>query len=89
MLTVSETSLEIADRFFQAIDVLIQSGELRGLQSFAKRHRLNSGNFNTLKNNRGKRAVKTEYLAYLAEDFNVSCEWLLLGKGPMFNGSST
>lgn len=84
MLTISEKSLGITDRFFKAIDVLVQNGQLRGLQTFTKLHQLNYGNMNTLKNNRHKRAVKPEYLAFLAEDFGVSCEWLLLGTGDMF-----
>ena len=84
MLNVSTKSLEIADRFFKAIDTLILQNRLRGLQTFTRNHNLNQGNMTTLKNNRTKRGVKPEYLAFLAEDYGVSCEWLLLGTGEMF-----
>lgn len=82
-LNVSNKALEIGNRFFKALDVLKDQRKIRGLQTFTKLHGLNYGNMNTLKHNLDKRTFKVEYLAYLAEDFGISCEWLLLGTGPM------
>ena len=81
---IGDTELAIAERFFFAIEELKRRKVIRGLQSFTKRHGLNYGNMNTLKNNCERYAVKTEYLAFLAQDYGVSCEWLLLGNGEMF-----
>lgn len=82
--TVGDTELAIADRFFYVIDVLTERKVIRGLQTFTRRHNINYGNMNTLKNNRTRWGMKTEYLAFLAQDYGVSCEWLLLGNGEMF-----
>ena len=88
MKTIGDTELAIADRFFYAIEVLADRKVIRGLQTFTKRHQINYGNMNTLKNNRNRWALKTEYLAFLAQDYGVSCEWLLLGNGEMFVSGS-
>lgn len=81
---IGETERAIADRFFYAIEILKERSVIRGLQTFTKRHGINYGNMNTLKNNRDRMGVKTEYLAFIAQDYGVSCEWLLLGNGNMF-----
>ena len=81
---VGDTGTAIADRFFYAIEELRCRRVIRGLASFARRHNINTGNLNNMKNNREKHSVKTEYLSWLAQDYGVSCEWLLLGNGDMF-----
>lgn len=83
-LNISHIALEIGNRFFMALDVLKDQRKVRGLQTFTKLHGLNYGNMNTLKHNLDKRTLRVEYLAYLSRDFGISCEWLLLGTGPMF-----
>lgn len=84
MLTIPDKALEISSRFFKAIDVLKDQRKIRGLQTFTRKYGLNYGNMNTLKHNIDKRTLRVEYLAYLSEGFGVSCDWLLLGIGPMF-----
>lgn len=84
MLYIPAEALSIADRFFFVLEEMKRRKEIRGLQTFTKRHGLNYGNMNTLKNHRDKHALRTEHLAYLVQDFNISCEWLLLGRGNMF-----
>lgn len=84
MRKIGDAELAIADRFFFAIETLVERKVIRGLQTFTKKHDINYGNMNTLKNNRERYALKTEHLAFLAQDYGVSCEWLLLGNGDMF-----
>lgn len=85
---IGDAELAIADRFFFALEVLAQRKVIRGLKTFTRMHGINYGNMNTIKNNRGRCALKTEYLAFLAQDYGVSCEWLLLGNGEMFTAGS-
>ena len=88
MRVIGDTETAIADRFFFALEELRRRRVIRGLQTFTRKHNINYGNMNTLKNNRDNHAIKTEYLAWLAQDYGVSCDWLLLGNGEMFNASS-
>lgn len=88
MKKIGDTESAIAERFFFALDELKERRVIRGLQTFTKRHGINYGNMNTLKNHRDRWALKTEYLAFLAQDYGVSCEWLLLGNGDMFVSGS-
>lgn len=85
---IGDMELAIADRFFFAIETLKDRKVIRGLQTFTRRHNINYGNMNSLKNHRDRCALKTEYLAFLAQDYGVSCEWLLLGNGAMFKPGS-
>lgn len=88
MRKITDTEIAIAERFFYALQVLKERKVIRGIQTFTKRHNLNQGNMATLKNNKEKYSLRTEYLAFLAEDYGVSCEWLLLGNGEMFVSGS-
>ena len=81
---IGDVELAIADRFFFALDELKERKVIRGLKTFTERHGINYGNMNTIKNNRERCSLKTEYLAFLAQDYGVSCEWLLHGNGEMF-----
>ena len=81
---IGDVEVAIAERFFFAIAELKRRKVIRGMQTFTRRHGINYGNMHTLMTNREKRGIKTEYLAFLAQDYGVSCEWLLLGNGEMF-----
>ena len=85
---VLDTERTIADRFFYALEVLADRKVIKGLQTFTRRHGLNYGNMNTMKNNRDRHSLKSYHLAFLAQDYGVSCEWLLLGNGEMFTDDS-
>ena len=83
MLKISDEAQQISKRFFYAIQALKTEGKIRGLKTFTRRYDINYGNMNTLKNNIAKRSLKSEYIAVLARDYGISCEWVLLGKGDM------
>ena len=88
MRKIGETEIAIAERFFYAIEQLRERKVIRGLKTFTRKHNLNYGNMNTLKNHKEKYSLKTELLAFIAQDYGVSCEWLLLGNGDMFTSDS-
>lgn len=83
---------EIQSRFFQAIELLIKSGKLAGLQTFCKEHGLHRPKYSNLRsaeinsdvNAPGYKFIDIDALAYLVADFGISSDWLLLGMGPMF-----
>lgn len=84
ILKISTTGVAITKRFFFAIDVLINQRKIRGMKTFTDLYNINYWNLSTLRKEQDKRMLKSEWLAYLVQDFNVNAEWLLTGVGSMF-----
>lgn len=91
---INPQAIEIQKRFFEALDVAIESGTINGLKGFCDNHSLNRVKYCNIKAELTKplsERKKTNYkiidldaLAYICNDFKVSPEWLLLGRGKMF-----
>lgn len=83
---------DIQKRFFQALDLLIESKKIRGLQTFCKEYGLHRPKYSNLrtflkddsKPGTGYKLIDLDALSYLVSDYGVSAEWLLIGKGGMF-----
>jgi DNA polymerase/3'-5' exonuclease PolX len=83
---------DIQDRFFQAVDMLIESGKVKSLQAFCKDYGLHRPKYSNLRTRSkdpekvgtGYKFIDVDALAYLVRDFKVSSDWLLIGKGGMF-----
>lgn len=73
---------EITQRFFQALAELKSLKRIRGFKTFSRTYGENHWNFTTCRKNMTR--IKQEWLTYLVQDFDVSPQWLLTGKGPMF-----
>jgi hypothetical protein len=77
-------SIKIINRFFEALDMLIASRELRGAQTFTKKYGINTWNFKTVRKNPESDMFQLVWISYLVNDYGVSAEWLMTGKGGMF-----
>jgi len=90
--TIRPQAHEIQKRFFEALDMLIGSGKIAGLKTFCSAHDLHRPKYSNLrtfnkdntKKGTGYKFIDIDALAYLVDDYGVSAEWLLLGKGGMF-----
>lgn len=85
--------IAIQRRFFEALDVLIDTGQCGGLKTFCEEHGLNRVKYSNIRTEmrNPSEAKPTNYkvidldaMTYLCKDYNVSADWLLLGKGNMF-----
>jgi hypothetical protein len=85
---ISREGIQVTARFFEAIDMLKLQGAIRGLQTFTREYCINRWNMITVKQNPETSVLKPEWIVFLCRDFNVSADWLLLGKGGMFGKSS-
>jgi len=91
---VRQKANEIQTRFFQALDLLIESGKIASLQAFCIEHELHRPKYSNLrtfskdqnKPGTGYKFIDIDALAYLVSDFKVSADWLLTGRGGMFKG---
>lgn len=82
----------IQDRFFQAVDMLIESDRIKSLNSFCAEYGLHRPKYSNLRTRSkdhsnpgtGYKFIDIDSLSYLVKDFGVSSDWLLIGKGGMF-----
>lgn len=93
---VSQQVIEIQTRFFQALDMLIESGKIRGLQTFCNEYGLHRPKYSNVKNHlsdpsegTGYKFIDMDALSYIVSDFGISANWLLTGKGGMFEKKKT
>lgn len=84
-MNISPEGIAITRRFFEAIDMLIAQKQIRGLQTFTTKYDINRWNLVTVKQNPDSSVLKPEYIAILIRDFNISAEWIMLGRGGMFS----
>jgi len=87
-MKISPTGIQITNRFFRAIETLKEQGEIRGLQTFTDRHKINRWNLNTVKFNPETSVLKPEWINLLVCDFGVSADWIITGKGKIFGNSN-
>lgn len=88
-MSVSAKGIEITNRFFQAIDIMKAQGKIKSLRAITERYGLNYGNFYSIRKNPETFILKPELIARLIEDYNVSSDWILLGKGQPFKPLKT
>lgn len=88
--SVNPQAIEIARRFFQALNLAVDLGKVDGIKGFCEKHNLNRVKYATLKNSINKpvdemtyKCIDVDALAGICRDFGVSPEWLLLGQGKM------
>lgn len=93
---ISPELLSIQRRFFEALDLMISTRQTAGLQTFCKAHGLNRVKYSNIRTEMRKpeQAKPTNYkvididaLMYLCQDFDVSADWLLTGRGSMLKKS--
>lgn len=99
--TITPQLTAIQKRFFDALDVLISTGQVNGLKGFCEESGMNRCKYSKIRSSINKpesganddaqtsnyRFIDIEAVAYLCENFRVNAEWLLLGRGKMFKGT--
>ena len=81
----SDESIKVILRFYEAVEKLIEKGQIRGKQTFTNKYGINRRNFIYVENNPQSNMFQIAWLGHLIRDYNVSSEWLMTGEGQMFN----
>ncbi len=77
-------SVLISKRFFKALAEIIARKELRGIQTFTNLYEIDKRNLYKVKNDPEHFTLNYSWIYYLVNDFGVSAEWLITGKGEIF-----
>ena len=77
-------SIKIIDRFFEAFDALKEMGRIKNNERFVKMYDIPKSTFYDSRRMRESNKFQISWLAILVNDFGVSSEWLMTGKGNMF-----
>ncbi len=81
----TEDSQKIIARFFQALYHLKSIGKIRGKQTFTKEFDINRWNLNSLEKDMSRDIFQAAWLNYLVEEYDVSADWLLTGRGEIMS----
>lgn len=76
--------VQINQRFFQALEHVISLGLIRGVQTFTREHNIDRRNLLRVKKEPTDNSLNIEWIYHLVNDFNISADWVLTGKGSMF-----
>ncbi|MDR3245004.1 MAG: hypothetical protein LBT50_01065 [Prevotellaceae bacterium] len=80
----NEESQKIVARFFEAIYALKETKIIHGKMNFTERYGINNRNFWLLEQDKSRDIFQVSWLSYLVNDYGISPEWLITGKGEMF-----
>lgn len=79
-----QETLDTISRFFEALDVIISTKKIRGIQTYCNLYGINKRHLYTQRADLNKGYFEVYWLIPLIRDFGVSSNWLLLGIGNMF-----
>lgn len=80
---------EITLRFFSALDRLKADKVIHGVSNFTTRYGIDNRNLYQLRQDPSRGIFKVWWLSVLVNDYNISPEWLLTGKGNMYQTKKT
>lgn len=80
----TDDTIAIISRFFAAVDALVAMKKIKGRATYCRLYGIDRANFNTQKKDLSKGFFQVSWVVPLVKDFNVSSDWILLGRGEMF-----
>lgn len=79
-----QTNEDIVARFIKAIDTLYINGDISTIRSFERECKMAHNALFRLRKDNSRHLMRPAWLAHLVEHYEVSADWLLLGRGRMF-----
>lgn len=84
-ISISKDGVEITNRFFHAIDLLISNGTIRGLKTITSKYNINRWNLLHVREHPDNAVLKPELISILVRDYGISADWILIGRGEIFS----
>jgi len=73
----------ISKRFFEALNLVIASGAIRGVQTFCAEHNIDRRNMLKAQNDPTLK-IQLTWIYYLCTDFRISADWIITGRGSKY-----
>lgn len=80
----SPVTKDIMRRFFDALEICLQNKLARSIASFCEDNQIDRRHFYTQRKDLDRGFFEVGWLVPLVNDYGVSSQWLLTGKGTMF-----
>lgn len=82
--TYSAYTLATMDRFFHALQAVIDNGLVKNASQYCKLAGIETSHYYNQRADRGRGYFEVSWMLPLVLDFGISANWLLTGKGTMF-----
>lgn len=80
-------TVAVMERFFQALDAIIEAKMIRGVQTYCNEFGINKRHLYVQRKDLFKGFFEIYWIMPMIQKFGVSPDWLLFGKGDMFKRS--
>lgn len=81
----SEQTKAIMQRFYDTLQFLKDNKTIRGTATYCNRYGIDRRHLLAQSHDLNKGFFEVSWIVPLVTDFNISAQWLLTGKGGMFN----
>lgn len=79
-----EETIAVMERFFKALEAVIETGAIRGVQTYCNDFDIDKRHLYAQKKDLNKGFFEVYWILPMIQKFGVSSDWLLFGKGNMF-----
>lgn len=81
----TSVSKQIMERFYSALDAIIESRKIRGVNTYCRLYEIDRRNFIAQRKNLDRGWFQVSWLQPMVKEYGVSARWLLTGFGRMFD----
>lgn len=78
-------SKQIMERFYSALDAIIESKKIRGVNTYCRLYEIDRRNFIAQRKDLERGWFQLSWLQPMVREYGVSARWLLTGIGKMFS----
>ncbi|MDP3452886.1 MAG: hypothetical protein Q8R90_08015 [Bacteroidales bacterium] len=79
----SEESTRIIERFYEAVDKIIELGKIKGKSTYCEYYGINRRNFYSQRKTPTRGWFQVSWMVPLVRYYGINPRWLLTGFGPM------
>lgn len=78
-------SKQIMERFYSALDAIIESKKIRGVNTYCRLYEIDRRNFIAQRKDLDRGWFQVSWLQPMVREYGVSARWLITGFGRMFD----